>query len=141
MAFRWRTNDGPFKVVFGSTLPSSTKKQKKNDDGQLIVVFGPSLLSSTKIKQKNDNGPRIVVFGSSLPSSAKISMMARLKWYLNPPAPHQLNKNDHVLPIKVLGSSFPSSTRKTNIKKENVKVGPSRTKLSGYALANPNLDL
>ena len=29
MAFRWRADDGPFIVVFGSFLPSSTKKQNK----------------------------------------------------------------------------------------------------------------
>ena len=26
MAFRWRADDGPLLVVFGSSLPSSTKK-------------------------------------------------------------------------------------------------------------------
>ena len=29
MAFRWRANDGPLMLVFGSYLPSSTKKKKK----------------------------------------------------------------------------------------------------------------
>ena len=29
MVFRWRTDDGPFIVVFGSSLPSSTKKPVK----------------------------------------------------------------------------------------------------------------
>ena len=27
MTFRWRTDDGPFIVVFGSSIPSSTKKK------------------------------------------------------------------------------------------------------------------
>ena len=29
MAFRWRAYDGPFIAVFGSFIPSSTKKNKK----------------------------------------------------------------------------------------------------------------
>ena len=36
MAFRWRDDDGPLKVVFGSTLPSITKKTKN-------VKVGPPL--------------------------------------------------------------------------------------------------
>ena len=31
MAFRWRANDGPFLVVFGSSLPSLTKKTGKKN--------------------------------------------------------------------------------------------------------------
>ena len=30
MAFRWRADDGPLIVIFGSSHPSSTKKQQKN---------------------------------------------------------------------------------------------------------------
>ena len=30
MAFRWRADDGPFIAVFGSSIPSSTKKKNKN---------------------------------------------------------------------------------------------------------------
>ena len=29
MAFRWRVDDGPFIVVFGISIPSSTKKKKR----------------------------------------------------------------------------------------------------------------
>ena len=29
MAFRWRADDGPFKAVFGSSIPSPKKKKKK----------------------------------------------------------------------------------------------------------------
>ena len=29
MAFRWQADDGPLKVVLGSSFPSSTKKKKK----------------------------------------------------------------------------------------------------------------
>ena len=38
MAFRWRADDGPLKVVLGSSLPSSTKikEEKKN-----VVKDGP----------------------------------------------------------------------------------------------------
>ena len=32
MAFRWRADDGPLKVVFGSSLPSSTKKTLKTSE-------------------------------------------------------------------------------------------------------------
>ena len=35
MAFRWRADDGPFIVVFGSFLPSLTKKN--------VVKVGPPL--------------------------------------------------------------------------------------------------
>ena len=38
MAFRWRANDGPLKAVFGSYIPSSTKKRKKN-----VIKFGTPL--------------------------------------------------------------------------------------------------
>ena len=36
MAFRWRADDGPFIVIFGSSIPSSTKF--------LFIEFGPILL-------------------------------------------------------------------------------------------------
>ena len=36
MAFRWRADDDPLFVVFGSSLPSTAKKQAKN------VRIGPS---------------------------------------------------------------------------------------------------
>ena len=32
MAFRWRADDGPFIAVFGSSIPSSTKKKLSNLD-------------------------------------------------------------------------------------------------------------
>ena len=35
MAFCWRANDGRFTVVFGSSIPSSTKKK--------VIKFGPPL--------------------------------------------------------------------------------------------------
>ena len=38
IAFRWRANDGPLLVLFGSSLPSS-KRNKKNN----IVRVGPPL--------------------------------------------------------------------------------------------------
>ena len=38
MAFRWRADDGPLTVVFGSSHPSSTKKTTKKN-----VKVGPPL--------------------------------------------------------------------------------------------------
>ena len=36
MAFRWRANDGPLIAVFGSYIPSSTKKKN-------VIKFAPPL--------------------------------------------------------------------------------------------------
>ena len=38
MAFRWRADDGRFKAVFGSSIPSTTKKPHKK-----VIKFGPHL--------------------------------------------------------------------------------------------------
>ena len=35
MAFHWRANDGPFIVIFGSSIPSSTKKKQKKTRNQI----------------------------------------------------------------------------------------------------------
>ena len=36
MAFRWRADNGPLRVIFGSPLPSSTKNKN-------VVKYGPPL--------------------------------------------------------------------------------------------------
>ena len=42
MAFRWQADDGPVIVVFGSSLPSSTKKKKVIKVGPLLTKLSGS---------------------------------------------------------------------------------------------------
>ena len=64
MAFRWRAEDGPFIVVFGSSIPSSTKKSyqirtpsDKTLDPRIIPLFhtGPESHESTRIDKYLDS--------------------------------------------------------------------------------------
>ena len=50
MAFRWRVDDGPLIVVFGSSLPSSTKKPKKKNPKNVNV--GPPPLTKLWIRAR-----------------------------------------------------------------------------------------
>ena len=58
MAFRWRADDGPLIVVFGSSHPSSTNKKKKKNIvkvGTILTKFSGSvhvLIDQTEVKYK-----------------------------------------------------------------------------------------
>ena len=45
MAFRWRADDGPLLVVFGSSLPSSTKKTLSKLDPRRQNFLDPRMSS------------------------------------------------------------------------------------------------
>ena len=69
-------------------------------------------------------------------------MMARFKWYLDPPSHHQLKKKKKKMMKKK--KKRKNKKKKKKKKKNFVKVKPPLTKLSGSAHANsiePHLDL
>ena len=66
MAFRWRADDGPLTVAFGSSHLSTTNKKKKTNwrfaggpIGPLIVIFESSLLSTTKTETLSKVDPSV----------------------------------------------------------------------------------
>ena len=50
MAFRSRADDGPFKLTFGCSIPSSTPKKK-------VIKFGPPLSKLSGSAHDNDRKP------------------------------------------------------------------------------------
>ena len=55
MAFRWRADNGPLNVVFGSSLPSSTKKTCGSSSATKFVVK----VKKANIKNQRNQVPHL----------------------------------------------------------------------------------